>query len=403
MDVQFTADGGGVGRGRGGKIEWGPCSASSTSLQEEPGRGGSADARCQARGEAHRSLLRKVRQPDGDQVGRMGRFLAVPATPTARTPRTSSKRTDRSKWSRTCPPRDLPTCGKRWSTSGAGSAASSRARTTRPADHPAITLKGVVCPDDGGGLAERNHASQELLRLRELPELQVRRLGSAIPGPCPQCGKPYLLQKYTKRDGAFMLVRTRLAVPREAPEPGRNRSRPKHREWAVGVRRNARSPPRCAHDPSTNPLSPRGANPRREQPARLRTRRTKERCCACNRRAGGCACHRGRWRIATGRCSARSTSSGADWPGPSGPDLADHGVRVVLHEQKPNGGHPPTRRTGSPSWSARTRSDPTIRTTRRAAARRAAAAGIACAGAGGWARVPRAMRWQSIGWCSAAG
>src|SRR5712664_1226470 len=27
---------------------------------------------------------------------------------------------------------------------------------------------------------------------------------------------------------------------------------------------------RRAHDPSTNPLSPRGANPRREQPARLR-------------------------------------------------------------------------------------------------------------------------------------
>ena len=39
--------------------------------------------------------------------------------------------------------------------------------------------------------------------------------------PCPQCGKPYLLQKYTKRDGAFIACPDKqCGYRREAPEPG---------------------------------------------------------------------------------------------------------------------------------------------------------------------------------------
>src|ERR1700694_472364 len=73
-------------------------------------------------------------------------------------------------------------------------------KTTKP-----ITLKGVVCPDDGGGLAERkSRFGKSFYGCVNYPNCKFAAWDRPIPGPCPQCGKPYLLAKYTKRDGAFI-------------------------------------------------------------------------------------------------------------------------------------------------------------------------------------------------------
>ena len=90
-------------------------------------------------------------------------------------------------------------------------------KTTRP-----ITLKGVVCPDCGGGLAERkSRFGKSFFGCVNYPNCKFAAWDRPIPGPCPQCGKPYLLQKYTKRDGAFIACPDKqCGYRREVPEPG---------------------------------------------------------------------------------------------------------------------------------------------------------------------------------------
>src|SRR5439155_1212276 len=90
-------------------------------------------------------------------------------------------------------------------------------KTTRP-----ITLKGVVCPDCGGGLAERkSRFGKSFFGCVNYPNCKFAAWDRPIPGPCPQCGKPYLLSKYSKRDGAFIACPDKeCGYRREAPEPG---------------------------------------------------------------------------------------------------------------------------------------------------------------------------------------
>ena len=89
-------------------------------------------------------------------------------------------------------------------------------KTTRP-----ITLKGVVCPDCGGGLAERkSRFGKSFYGCVNYPTCKFAAWDRPIPGPCPQCAKPYLLQKYTKRDGAFIACPDKTCgYRREAPDP----------------------------------------------------------------------------------------------------------------------------------------------------------------------------------------
>jgi len=90
------------------------------------------------------------------------------------------------------------------------------------------TLKDVVCPQDGGGLAERrNPVRQVVLRLRELSELQVRGVGPAHPRTVPQCGKPYLLSKYSKREGPYIACPDKeCGYRREGAGPGGEQAPP---------------------------------------------------------------------------------------------------------------------------------------------------------------------------------
>src|SRR6266850_5078461 len=74
----------------------------------------------------------------------------------------------------------------------------------------------------GGGLAERkSRFGKSFFGCVNYPNCKFAAWDRPIPGPCPQCGKPYLLQKYTKRDGAFIACPDKeCGYRREAPEPG---------------------------------------------------------------------------------------------------------------------------------------------------------------------------------------
>src|SRR5438876_680565 len=96
-------------------------------------------------------------------------------------------------------------------------------KTTRP-----ITLKGVPCPDCGGGLAERRtRFGKSFFGCVNYPNCKFAAWDRPIPGPCPQCGKPYLLSKYSKKEGPYIACPDKeCGYRREAPEPGSEQAPP---------------------------------------------------------------------------------------------------------------------------------------------------------------------------------
>ena len=62
---------------------------------------------------------------------------------------------------------------------------------------------GLTCPECGrgpGGGAQ-GPLGPLLLRLQALPRVQVHGLQQAPAEPCPDCGRAYLLEKETKKEG----------------------------------------------------------------------------------------------------------------------------------------------------------------------------------------------------------
>ncbi len=161
--------------------------------------------------------------------GRMGRFLACSGYPDCKNTKDFIEEDGKIKVVEDLPTDETcPTCGKpmvnKRGRFGRFLACSDypACKTTRP-----ITLKGVVCPEDGGGLAERkSRFGKSFYGCVNYPNCKFAAWDRPIPGPCPQCGKPYLLQKYTKRDGAFIACPDKeCGYRREAPEPGSEASR----------------------------------------------------------------------------------------------------------------------------------------------------------------------------------
>jgi DNA topoisomerase-1 len=73
-------------------------------------------------------------------------------------------------------------------------------KTTRP-----VTLKGVVCPDDGGGLAERKtRFGKSFFGCVNYPNCKFASWDRPIPEKYPQCSAPFLVSKYSKREGAYI-------------------------------------------------------------------------------------------------------------------------------------------------------------------------------------------------------
>ncbi len=162
--------------------------------------------------------------------GRMGRFLACSGYPECKNTKDFIEEDGKIKVVEDIPTEEVcPTCAKpmvnKRGRFGRFLACSDypACKTTRP-----ITLKGVVCPDCGGGLAERkSRFGKSFFGCVNYPNCKFAAWDRPIPGPCPQCNKPYLLQKYSKREGPFIACPDKeCGYRREAPEPGSETATP---------------------------------------------------------------------------------------------------------------------------------------------------------------------------------
>ena len=156
--------------------------------------------------------------------GRMGRFLACSGYPECKSTKDFIEEDGKIKVVEDLPTDEVcPTCAKpmvnKRGRFGRFLACSDypACKTTRP-----ITLKGVPCPDCGGGLAERKtRFGKSFFGCVKYPECKFAAWDKPIPGPCPQCGKAYLLSKYSKRDGAYIACPDKeCGYRREAPAEG---------------------------------------------------------------------------------------------------------------------------------------------------------------------------------------
>jgi DNA topoisomerase I len=157
--------------------------------------------------------------------GRMGRFLACSGYPECKNTKDFVEEDGKIRIVEDIPTDEIcPACGKpminKRGRFGRFLACSDypACKTTKP-----ITLKGVVCPDCGSGLAERkSRFGKSFYGCTGYPNCKFAAWDRPIPGPCPQCGKPYLLSKYSKRDGAYIACPDKeCGYRREAPpEPG---------------------------------------------------------------------------------------------------------------------------------------------------------------------------------------
>jgi DNA topoisomerase I len=163
--------------------------------------------------------------------GRMGRFLACSGYPDCKNTKDFVEKDGKIEVVEDLPTAEsCPTCGKpmvnKRGRFGRFLACSDypNCKTTRP-----ITLKDVVCPDCGGGLAERRtRFGKSFYGCVNYPNCKFAAWDKPIPGPCPQCGKPYLLSKYSKREGPYIACPDKeCGYRREAPEPGGEQAPPR--------------------------------------------------------------------------------------------------------------------------------------------------------------------------------
>ena len=139
--------------------------------------------------------------------GRMGRFLACSGYPDCKNTKDFIEEGGKIKVVEDLPTDEVcPTCGKpmvnKRGRFGRFLACSDypTCKTTRP-----ITLKGVVCPDCGGGLAERkSRFGKSFFGCVNYPKCKFAAWDRPLAEPCPKCGKPYLLAKYSRKEGPYI-------------------------------------------------------------------------------------------------------------------------------------------------------------------------------------------------------
>jgi DNA topoisomerase-1 len=139
--------------------------------------------------------------------GRMGRFLACSGYPDCKNTKDFVEKDGKIEVVEDLPTDEVcPTCGKpmvnKRGRFGRFLACSDypACKTTKP-----ITLKGVPCPDCGGGLAERKtRFGKSFWGCVNYPNCKFASWDRPLPEKCPQCNARNLVAKYSKRDGAYI-------------------------------------------------------------------------------------------------------------------------------------------------------------------------------------------------------
>ncbi len=87
--------------------------------------------------------------------------------------------------------------------------------------HTRSISTGIKCPEPGcgGDLVERRSRRGKMFYgCSNYPKCKHASWNKPVPGPCPQCGAIYLVEKYTKKDGAFVACSNKDCGFRKTPE-----------------------------------------------------------------------------------------------------------------------------------------------------------------------------------------
>jgi DNA topoisomerase I len=168
-------------------------------------------ARREARGDPHRSQVREVRPPWSSSGASWAASSPAPATPSARTPSDFKTEADgtitpiaEQVTDKICEKCGRPMAVKR------GRFGRFLACTGYPECKNSLPIgMGVMCPSPtckGGELTERrSRRGKTFFGCNKYPECTFAAWDRPVPEKCPECGSPYLLQKFSKRDGAQLV------------------------------------------------------------------------------------------------------------------------------------------------------------------------------------------------------
>jgi DNA topoisomerase-1 len=78
---------------------------------------------------------------------------------------------------------------------------------------------GVTCPEDGGKIVERrSRFGKVFYSCSNYPECKFAIWYKPVPRPCPQCGAPFLVEKYSKKTGPYIACFKKECGYKEEPE-----------------------------------------------------------------------------------------------------------------------------------------------------------------------------------------
>jgi DNA topoisomerase-1 len=78
---------------------------------------------------------------------------------------------------------------------------------------------GVLCPEDGGKLVERrSRFGKAFYSCANYPDCKFALWNKPLPRPCPQCGAPFLVEKYSKKTGVSIACNKKECGYKEEPK-----------------------------------------------------------------------------------------------------------------------------------------------------------------------------------------
>ncbi len=79
---------------------------------------------------------------------------------------------------------------------------------------------GVLCPEDGGKLVERRSRFGKMFySCANYPDCKFAIWNKPLPRPCPKCGAPFLVEKYSKKTGVTIGCMKKECDYKEEPTP----------------------------------------------------------------------------------------------------------------------------------------------------------------------------------------